>query len=102
MTMTYQKTLQQPLELTDLDRNSCSPLEQANLELALGRERERIATYLHDEVLQSFAICLLDSQICERHLLANRQGLLLEEFAKLQGALTDTVGRIRCLIETLR
>ncbi len=100
--MTSEKAVRQPPELDEYTLNPDSAPAEAIVDRVLSAERERIATHLHDDVLQSFATCLLDSQICERLVQSERHDLLLAEFARLQDALNDTVDRIRQLISTLK
>lgn len=63
---------------------------------------ERIATVLHDDILQSFATCLLKAQLCERLMQLERYDLVKKELPLLQDTLSDTIDQVRALASTLK
>ncbi len=76
--------------------------QQATVESILRVERERIATLLHDDVLQAFATCLLKAQLCERLAEMERYDQVRKELPLLEDALSDTIDRVRELAVMLK
>lgn len=82
--------------------NRPSGLEQGAVEETIRAERERIARLLHDEVLQSFATCLLKAQLCERLAEMGRYDQVRSELPALEKALSDTIDRVRAIAVMLK
>ncbi len=62
---------------------------------ALAAERRRIGKVLHDDILQTFAVCLLKSQLCQRLQQKGQYDLLGKELESLEEALNEAVDRVR-------
>ncbi|MCL5958628.1 MAG: histidine kinase [Chloroflexi bacterium] len=76
--------------------------QQLAWEAALNAELERIAGYLHDKILQSFATCLLKVQLVERLAQMGRYDQMQNELTQLEDSLDDAIDKMRDLATSLR
>lgn len=83
---------------SSFDRSSQEP----NPDTILQKELERMAALLHDDVLQTFGVCVLKAQLCERLAQKGRYNLVDKELALLEEALNSAIDSVRELIATIR
>ncbi|MDO8691669.1 MAG: histidine kinase [Dehalococcoidia bacterium] len=76
--------------------------QQLSLERSFQGRLDRVAKLIHDDVLQTFATCLLKAQYCEKLAQLERYELMKRELALLEDTLSDTIDSVRELVATLR
>jgi len=76
--------------------------KQLSLERSFQDRLDRIAKLLHDDILQTFATCLLKAQYCEKLAQLERYELMRRELTLLEDTLSDTIDSVRELVATLR
>lgn len=99
---THQTTSKDTVSTATNVLNRPSGFGQGAVEQAVKAERERIARLLHDDVLQSFATCLLKAQLCERLAEMGRYDQVKSELPALEKALSDTIDRVRAIAVMLK
>lgn len=84
-------------DTSNLDSSSQEPVYQA----IFGKELDRIAALLHDDVLQTFGSCVLKAQLCERLVQKGQYALVEKELGLLLDRLNSAIDSVRHLVSTL-
>lgn len=79
-----------------------NPQSEGTLQSALQAERSRIAAALHDQVLQTFGLCVLKAQVCDKLLQQAQYGRASAELAVLQERLNQAIDEVRQILSGLK
>ncbi len=82
--------------------DSCIDDALSSLEASFQSRLDKVAKLLHDDILQTFATCLLKAQYCERLAQLEQYEMVRKELALLEDTLSDTIDSVRELVSTLR
>ncbi|MDP2661350.1 MAG: histidine kinase [Dehalococcoidia bacterium] len=76
--------------------------QQLSLEQSFQDRLDGVARLLHDDILQTFATCLLKAQYCEKLAQLERYDLMKRELTLLEDTLSNAIDSVRELVATLR
>jgi len=82
--------------------DSCIDNAPSSPEASFQNRLDKVAKLLHDDILQTFATCLLKAQYCERLAQLEQYEMVRQELALLEDTLSDTIDSVRELVSTLR
>lgn len=82
--------------------DGCIDTRQSDLQASFQRRLDRVAKLLHDDILQTFATCLLKAQYCEKLAQLERYDMARQELGLLESMLSDTIDSVRELVSTLK
>lgn len=83
-------------------KDSCVDHGPEDLQASFQCRLEKVAKLLHDDILQTFATCLLKAQYCERLAQLDQYDQVKRELSLLEDTLSDTIDSVRELVSTLR